>query len=655
MSTYTFGPGERIKMNQELYHLRRKLDGGRWQLEKDADGQYVIMDEAELRDKYFQSVVSFVSSYMENKPEDSDVEAKIEKNFSDYPEKLQLEAKIRLKYVKSIEGTTGVIAEAEIDKTAKELGAIAPDISTVYRWAARLRKSSDNICSLLPNFQRRGNRVARFPDEVIKIAIDKVNKVYMQDSRNSEDETISAIRDAVEVENRGRPAHKKLPKPQRKFLRKIIAAMDAYEVKCAREGKNAAKKFFREANRSGEIIPNPLDRIEIDHTKLDLIIVDTKSYLPLGRPTLSVALDRNTRCICGYYVSYEPPSYISVMKCLAHAIKPKDYMKREHPKILNPWLCWGIPQQVVADNAMEFHSKDFEAAAMSLLIDIRYCPVGEPWWKGCVERFFRTLSKSLIHRAPGSTFSNIQDRGDNKPLRDAVMTETDLHELLHTWICDVYHQTPNRSTLRTPHSLWLERINTAHQTLPASVEMLDVSLSSIENRTIFHYGVSLNNLNYNSPELQKLRKKYGEIKVDLRWDRSNLGFVYVLDIHANVYLKVPCTWFSYASGLSLWLHTAIRAEAMSHEGPESQTKLDEAKARIREMYRKALENKKLVTRTTAARAELSFSADSHSTPYSAQTVSEVLNTPETRVAFNVDEGDQEEDIPDFEVSERNAA
>lgn len=654
MSQFSFVNGERIRMNNELYHLRRKLGSGKWQLEKDANGAYVVMEEAELLELYHQKLVSFVSSYMDNTVENSVVENKIAKNFADYPEKFQLEAKRRLKYIKSIEGVAGNAAKEEISKTAKGLGiAVPPDISTVYRWAKKLQNSGKNICSLLPNYSRCGNRRPRFPEEVIEIAVSTIRKIYMNDNRNSENETISAIRDAVEAENCRRSPDKKLPKPQRKFLRNILAALDAYEVTRARYGKNAASKNFREVNTSGEIIKEPLERVEIDHTILDLIIVSAESYLPLGRPTITIAFDRCTRCICGYHVGYDPPSYVSIMKCMAHAIKPKEYVRTKYPAIENNWPCWGIPRLLVVDNGMEFHSKDLEAAALSLLIDIRYCPAGQPWWKGAVERFFRTMGKALIHRVPGATFSNIQDKGDYSSIKNAVMTETDLHELLHTWICDVYHQTIHRATLRTPNSLWLERISSTSQTLPSSVEMLDVSLSSIEHRTVFHYGVSLNNLNYNSSELQKLRRKYGELNLQVRWDHSNLEFVHILDEVANVYLKVPCTWRNYATGMSLWLHKAIRNEALAQEGPESEAKLDAAKARIRTMYEKAMANKKLVTRKTAARAQPSFA---HDTPAGTMSIADigivpVKNEIENPSDFDVD-GEQEDDIPNYEVIDR---
>jgi putative transposase len=57
-----------------------------------------------------------------------------------------------------------------------------------------------------------------------------------------------------------------------------------------------------------------LERVEMDYTKLDLIFVDDKSLLPLKHTILTIAVDRYTGCICGYYVGYDPPSYYHLLR-----------------------------------------------------------------------------------------------------------------------------------------------------------------------------------------------------------------------------------------------------------------------------------------------------------------------------------------------------
>lgn len=56
----------------------------------------------------------------------------------------------------------------------------------------------------------------------------------------------------------------------------------------------------------------PLDVVQIDHTLVDIIIVDQVERLPIGRPYLTIAIDVYSRCIAGFILSLEAPSSVSV-------------------------------------------------------------------------------------------------------------------------------------------------------------------------------------------------------------------------------------------------------------------------------------------------------------------------------------------------------
>ena len=57
---------------------------------------------------------------------------------------------------------------------------------------------------------------------------------------------------------------------------------------------------------------DPLDIIQIDHTKVDVILVDEETRKPIGRPIITVAIDVFSRMIFGFYISFEGPSYFNV-------------------------------------------------------------------------------------------------------------------------------------------------------------------------------------------------------------------------------------------------------------------------------------------------------------------------------------------------------
>jgi putative transposase len=70
----------------------------------------------------------------------------------------------------------------------------------------------------------------------------------------------------------------------------------------------------------------PLERIECDGTKLDLMVIDTETRLPLGRQWLTTMIAVCAKMITGFYLSFHSPGYLSVMRCLLHAVPLRSYL-----------------------------------------------------------------------------------------------------------------------------------------------------------------------------------------------------------------------------------------------------------------------------------------------------------------------------------------
>jgi putative transposase len=58
--------------------------------------------------------------------------------------------------------------------------------------------------------------------------------------------------------------------------------------------------------------------VQMDHTKVDVTVVDPITRLPVGRPTLTLAIDVATRMAIGFHLSLDPPSLTAVALCLTH-------------------------------------------------------------------------------------------------------------------------------------------------------------------------------------------------------------------------------------------------------------------------------------------------------------------------------------------------
>lgn len=88
----------------------------------------------------------------------------------------------------------------------------------------------------------------------------------------------------------------------------------------------------------------PLHCVQIDHTVVDLLIVDDEHRKPIGRPWVTVAIDVYSRIIMGCHLSLDAPSETSVALCVAQAIAPKEEFLLKH-KIDAEWPVWGSPRR----------------------------------------------------------------------------------------------------------------------------------------------------------------------------------------------------------------------------------------------------------------------------------------------------------------------
>ncbi len=100
-------------------------------------------------------------------------------------------------------------------------------------------------------------------------------------------------------------------------------------------------------------VDGPLGVVQIDHTPLDLILVDDVRRMPFRRPWLTLAIDVCTRMVAGFALAFEPPSALSVGLCLMHAILPKNDWLMQHG-IKTAWPIDGLMRTIHSDNAREF-------------------------------------------------------------------------------------------------------------------------------------------------------------------------------------------------------------------------------------------------------------------------------------------------------------
>lgn len=610
MSRNRFRKGMHIEFRGRKYTFEKRLPTGEMQIKDIVTNILTSFPEMELIEGLFDGQLEFLGDTGNHIIS----RRKAIKNFVDDINMLKdddtrkKEAKRRYAYIKRIQDhnpnkfTKNSLEPliVEVAETIKD--SAKPYWKTVYYdWFKPFVASGEDIRVLLPLYKSRGNRTPKFTvkrklkgdkfsqtekdkaKEVAGVVEEVINEEYLNEQRL----TVQAVYELLEARiaeiNEFRDPADQLPTPDRDSLYSRVNNIDEYEADVARLGKNYADHKHR-CNKQGPRPTRPLERVEIDHTRINLFVIDDEVWLPIGRPTITVAIDKYSRMILGIYVSFDGPGYSSVMQCLLHAITPKTYLKEHFPNVENSWNAYGLPEVIVVDNGLEFHSKDFEDACLQLGTAILYSPPKTPRYKGSIERYFSTLNSRLLHQQPGTTFSNFLDKKDYDPKKNALISFSAFMEILHIWIVDIYHQDKHKGLKDIPAHVWQEGITKFPPALPHRPEDLRILIGHVEHRTIGPSGIELNTLFYNSEDLALLKRESKGEKVALKINPEDISIIYVYDNKRDKYIPVPALDQEYTKGLSLWQHEVIKNYARKNvEGRLDRAALIRAKRKIQEI------------------------------------------------------------------------
>ncbi len=594
-----------VGIDGKAFRLMRKVDNDVWQLEEVKTGRISEKTIDELLGLYASQALVFVNS------KNDQLHPPAEHGHREIPDELWAAAKLRLFYVNAIldlPATESLVADAVKKAWEKaKLKNRAPHAVTVMEWKRLYLAAGRDILALVAQPRKKGNRQRRIPNQIQTIISSAIETVYMTRERKTVQDTLDKAIVLTIAENRLLPDGIKLAMPTRRMVWRLIQQIPAFDRHCARYGRTAATKKFRSV-LGHRVTSHALERAEIDHTPLDMFVVDDSTGLPLGRPWLTVCIDDFTRCVLGINIGFEPPSYLTVARCLRHSFVPKATLKALYPSVKNSWIAFGVMRSLVVDNGLEFHCKSLETACFSLGIEIHYSARKTPWFKGKVERFQGTLNRAVAHGQPGTTFSNILDKDDYVPTDHAVVSLSKLKEIVHLWIVDVYHQKPHRTLMLSPDVAWQSTVAPEDIPLPDDLDRLDAILGRAESRKLTHKGVEVDGLFYNSPELTSLRMKLGsKLDVEVRIDGGDVGQIIVLAPDQATMFRVPALAATYAKGLTSWQHRVCKRYALREFQKYDPASWLEAKEKIAQIIREEFMHKKQKTRAKIARFQGSTS------------------------------------------------
>lgn len=608
-----------VVLSDRLRHRGRELRfegrrGGELDFRCDRNGERLVLTDAALAQAIAEGEAELVRGATRPDGQAGRVARRVA-DFAARPAAQKEEARRRLSYVQGAraDGLVGKIGNADLERsaacTAARIGDPDPPGARTFRdWLAKAGERP-SAARLLTNHAAKGNRRPRLTPEVGEIVEAQIDERFMRRPPISMVTLHHCVRAAVDKANEGRAV--KLECPRYHAVRRAVFARPPREVHEARYGKAAADRKFALV-RSTPNAKAPFDEVEIDHSLTDLFTVCAYNALPIGRATVALALDRCTRMPAGVYLGYDPPSVHTVLQLLRNTMLPKLYLDQNVGRgewaIKHRWPVCGIPRLLILDRAMENLSNDLDEIGAEIGFDVVFAPRKRPQFKGAVENMLGKLNRRLLHEQRGTTFSNILERDDYDPARNAVITHDELLHILHRWLLDVYACGPHRGIRDVPARRWAEMVEHCPLEPVESIEQIGAILGRPRTATLSNKGIVFEHIRYGSDELvallasPRLRERAPDRRVRFRYDAGDLGAVRVHDPIVCRYFEVPALDQKYAKGLSIWQHRVIlKFENRRTAGTADFAGIARAKVEIAAMFEAAWQGRKVKSRARAAR------------------------------------------------------
>lgn len=545
-------PGGAFRLAGKPYLLHRYIDLTHVLARRETDGELLRVAVAEVLDSLQQEVAEARrSSTQEGIP------ARGAERLSD--EKWAI-AEARARDLDELERQGRTTREA-VGRVAKKYDV---DIATVYAWRERYREAGFDPAVLAP-YSPSGGRGKPRIDQIANAILEAVLKEKWFNEQKLKITKIMPI-----LRSRCQRAGVKLPHVN--TVRRRVSAFPLAEQIRAREGREAGRKYEPKPGRfpGGE---HPNDVWQVDHTPLDICIVDDEGREHIGRIWITLIIDVCSRCVVGFYISMDPPSEVAVGMAIVHAILPKEGWLAAHGMSVS-WPMRGRPVVIHADNDKTFKCKTITRACSTYGIRMEWRPVRTPEWGGHIERLCGTLNEQ-IHTLPGTTFSNPLKRGKYKPHKTASLPFDAIEANVVDFLCGIYHNDFHSSIKRPPIAryeagLLGDGTNKGIGLPPPEndPERLRLDFLPQEERTVQQSGVTIDLFTYYHPCMDRWIKALDPDNpkkhrlFTCRRDPRDLSEMWFHDPEIDTYFKVPLRDISHPA-ISIWELREIRKELVA--------------------------------------------------------------------------------------------
>jgi putative transposase len=399
----------------------------------------------------------------------------------------------------------------DVDEVAWELGVSR---ATLYRLITAYR-AKRTVSSVEPRSRGRRKNAFVLDHKRENLISQAIREIYLKPERPTMTYLIEQVR--------AKCGRAELPAPDRRTIKARVDRIDKRVAALKRKDSKGAKAT--KAVPGQYVASRPLEVVQIDHTEVDLFLVDETTREAMGvRPWVTLAIDVFTRMVVGFHLSMDKPSRVSIGLCMLNAVYDKSAWLKENA-IDARWPVAGLPEALHADNGADFRSKAFSWACREEGIKLIWRPVGAPHYGGHIERLIGTIM-GRVHFYPGTTFSNSTARQDNDSARFSAMTFREFEGALGWEIAGRYNQEIHSALLRPPIAVWDEHEASTTLRMPKDRMTFWVSFLPDAYRKLRPDGIWIHDLPYWSNALSaEVGRHAGDLLI--KYDPRDVSRIFV--------------------------------------------------------------------------------------------------------------------------------
>jgi putative transposase len=388
---------------------------------------------------------------------------------------------------------------------------------SLQRWWKAFQQAIDQYecgyLGLLDHVAERGNRTQRIDPASLQLLEAALQSHYAAPQGRSAITVYRLYRE--QCLSLGLP-----PVSQQTFYR-VRARFTTNEVVAKRRGTRAAYAAHpfawldQTTPRHGD---RPFALAHLDHTELDIVLVSSLTGKPLGKPWATLLTDAYSRRILACYLTYDPPSYRSVMMALRICVQ-------RHQR---------LPQECFVDRGPEFGSIYFETLLTRYFVTKKDRPTAQPRMGSVIERLFGTATTQLLHQLSGNTQATKHPRQMTRevdPRRQAVWTLERFAARLCQYVYEVYDQIDHPALGQSPREAFAQGMQLAgmrtHRLIPYSEEFLILTCPTTRigsAKLDAARGVVVNGLRYYNP-LMRFSREAGK-QIEVRYEPFDMSLIY---------------------------------------------------------------------------------------------------------------------------------